>query len=332
MARLKIATFNLENLGSRLADERAAAARATALHPLLERLDADILCLQEVNPQTVAAPGRRALAALDRLLAGTQYADYRRVATGSTSGKRLADRHNLVILSRFPVVAQRQIRHERVPPLSYAPVTGKSAGPIQNQFDRPFLYAAVALPGGTLHLLNLHLKAPIAVPIPGQKLSAEVWKSVAGWAEGYLLAGMKRSGQALEVRLVVERILDADPQALIAVCGDCNAEVHEVPVRIMLGNADDTGNPALAGRALTPMDDAVPAARRYSVLHARRPVMLDHILVSTALAALQDGTEILNQDLKDEILDARPEAQLRESFHAPVVASFNLPEAIGHGS
>lgn len=327
MIRLKIATFNLENLGSRQAAEGAAAARAVALRPQLLALDADILCLQEVNPQPVA--GRtRALAALDRVIEGTRYADYARIATASATGKTLADRHNLVMLSRFPIGAHRQVWHDRVPPLGYRTVTGgKGAPPIENRFDRPFQYAAVTLPGGrALHVVNLHLKAPIAVPIPGQKLSALAWRSTAGWAEGFFLAALKRSAQALEVRLIVEQLLDADPAALIAICGDCNAEAHEVPVRIMTGSTDDTGNPALAARVMTPIDDTVPLAQRYSVVHARRPVMLDHILVSPALAAAHGGTEILNRNLKDEILEAKPEAELCESYHAPVVATFALPD------
>jgi len=330
MPSLRIATFNLENLGSRTADdERMIVARIAALQPKLLELDADILCLQEVNPQTVGAHHQRALATLDRILENTPYASYQRVATESESGKRLADRHNLVILSRFPVIAHRQIRHELLPPLSYAPVTaaGKSAPPIENRFDRPFLYAELALSDRRkLHVLNLHLKAPIAVAIPGQKASASVWKSIGGWAEGFYLASLRRSAQALEVRLTVEQLLDADADALIAVCGDCNAEAHEVPVRIILGDPDDTGNPGLAARAMAPVESSVPAERRYSVLHAGRRVMLDHILASRALAACHVATRIANQFLKDEVFDARPEAQICDSFHAPVIAEFACPD------
>src|SRR3546814_9423539 len=79
------------------------------------------------------------------------------------------------------------------------------------------------LAGATLHVLNLHLRSPLASPIPGQKLSAGSWRSLAGWAEGYFAATLKRSGQALEARLRVEQIFDSEPAALIAVCGDLNA-------------------------------------------------------------------------------------------------------------
>jgi len=47
----RIATFNLENLGDGANDERDLAFRIEALRPQLMRLEADVLCLQEVNAQ-----------------------------------------------------------------------------------------------------------------------------------------------------------------------------------------------------------------------------------------------------------------------------------------
>ena len=91
---------------------------------------------------------------------------------------------------------------------------------IEARFDRSFLHAVIPLPAGRpLHVLNLHLKSPLAAAIPGQKRSALAWNSVGGWAEGFFLSALKRAGQALEVRLLVERIFDAEPDAMIAVCG-----------------------------------------------------------------------------------------------------------------
>ncbi len=84
--------------------------RAAVLRPALERLGADILCLQEVNAQHVAGVKERRLVALDRLLAGTRYQHYARASTTSEGGVGPADVHNLVTLSRFPIVAQREIR------------------------------------------------------------------------------------------------------------------------------------------------------------------------------------------------------------------------------
>jgi DNA polymerase len=52
---------------------------------------------------------------------------------------------------------------------------------------------------------------------------------VSGWAEGFFAAAVKRAGQALELRLAIERVFDAEPGACIAVCGDFS--------RVRLANA-----------------------------------------------------------------------------------------------
>ena len=73
---MRLATYNLESLDLPPKAKISLDERAEVLRPVLERLDADILCLQEVNGQRVAGKKGRVLAALDRLLAGTRYADY----------------------------------------------------------------------------------------------------------------------------------------------------------------------------------------------------------------------------------------------------------------
>lgn len=326
MATLRIATFNLENLDDRPSGGVPFDRRIAALRPQLERLDADILCLQEVNAPESRAARRRTLAALDRLLEGTRYAGFARVVMIGPSGHQPADRQNLVLLSRWTAGESRQVQHGLVPALRYRPVTAGqgSEEDVEARFDRPILHATIALPGGQpLHVLNVHLKAPVAALIPGQKDSAQVWKSVGGWAEGCFVASLKRNGQALEIRLLLERLFDAEPEALVAVCGDFNAEATDLPVRIVLGAPADTGNAALAGRALIAAEQGLPAERRFSVVHAGRRVMLDHILVSRALGAGLRQVEIHNEGLADEALDAN--SPIAGSFHAPVVAAFVLP-------
>lgn len=328
MGRFRIATFNLENLDEAPHGGAPLPARIAALRPQLLRLNADILCLQEVNAHEAPDRHSRTLAALDRLLDGTPYAAYSRVAMTGPSGLYPADRQNLVLLSRWPVLESRQIQHDIVAPLSYRPVTAAElpAAPIETRFDRPIVHAVIALPNGRrLHVLNLHLKAPLAAAIAGQKQSAFVWKTTAGWAEGFFVAALKRSGQALEARLLIDRLFDADKDALIAVCGDFNADNREVPVRIVLGDPNDTGNQALASRAMAALERDVPAERRYSVRHAGHLVMLDHVLVSRPLLAWFDHGEVHNEALEDEVAGTalRPPPG---SFHAPVVAEFALPD------
>ncbi len=327
---LRIATFNLESLDDRPDLAPPLEARIAALRPQLLRLGADVLCLQEVNGQRPLGGGPRRLLALDRLLAGTPYESFQRAASSRVSGpKEDADRgadavHNLVVLSRAPIQATEELRHHLVDPPSYRSRTAKPplAGPRAVEWDRPILGASIALTGGRrLHVVNLHLRAPLAAPVPGQKRSSQSWNSVAGWAEGFFLATMKRAGQALETRLFIERIFDREPEALIAVCGDFNAEERQTPLRTIRGDVGDTGNPALAPRALVPLERTLPESQRFSVVHGGRRQMLDHLLVSQALLAGYRHLEVYNEGLADELTDAGP-----DSHHAPLVAEFELPD------
>lgn len=325
--RLRLATFNLESLDDRPDLVPALAERIAILRPQLLRLDADILCLQEVNGQETGKHAPRRLLALDALLAATPCAGYHRAATLTKDGDA-ADVHNLVTLSRFPFAETRQIRHDYVAPPLYRPVTAippaKDATAIE--WDRPILYTASTLPGGKrFHVLNLHLRAPLASFVAGQKLAPFVWKSAAGWAEGFYIAAMKRTGQALEARLVVDRLFDADPEALIAAAGDFNAEARETPVQALRADSEETGNEILALRALQPLERDVAQAQRYSVLHHGQYLMLDHLLVSQSLRRRRRKTEIHNEALADEYVAYTSGRKAPESFHAPVVAEFELP-------
>ncbi len=324
--RVRLATFNLENLDDGPDAPVPLAARIAVLRPQLMRLDADILFLQEVNGQPVRAP--RTLAALDALLAGSPLSGYHRATTESPHGGPM-DKQNLVILSRWPIREHRNLLHDLTPPPELASVTSarRDRTPQPLRWERPVLYAAIALPGGdVLHAINLHLRAPLAAFVEGQKLGPFSWKTTAGWADGFYRAAVQRAGQAFEARLLVDGILDEDPAALIAVSGDFNAEAAEMPTRILMATSEDTGNNALAPRSLGPVETVVPAERRYSVIHAGRHLLLDHMLVSRRLLGCLVSAEIHNEGLGDELVGYANAGRAAESFHAPLVVEFDLPD------
>jgi hypothetical protein len=101
-----------------------------------------------------------------------------------------------------------------------------------------------------------------------------------------------------------------------------NAEEREMPVRILCADETDTGSSALAKRALIPLERKLPRTEQFTVLHAGRPAMLDHLLVSQAMMSAYRSVEVFNQGLKDEAFAAGPTAL--ESYHAPMVATFEL--------
>lgn len=323
---MRLATFNLESLDDSSKSHVDFAARISVLRPALERLDADVLCLQEVNAQHVAGQRERQLHALDRLLEGTQYESYHRAASTGSDGRALADVHNLVTLSRLPILASREVQNDILCPPMHTP-PGTDAAPVPVPFDRPLLLTKLALPGGaTLTLINVHLRAPLASPIAGQKRGPFVWRTVGGWAEGFYLSSLKREAQALELRLLVEEILTGDPTALIAVAGDFNAEDWGPTLRLIVAAEEDLGASELASRSFIVLDRALPADRRWSVLHHSRPQMLDHILASRALYGHFRDIEVHNEGLGDEALGYGKAIHSAASYHAPVVATFDIDD------
>lgn len=322
---MRLATFNLESLDLQPRAASPIEARIEILRPELERADADILCLQEVNGQRLPDAPERVLAALDLLLEGTPYADFTCVSTQSPAGHGVADVHNLVTLSRWPIRTHRSVRHELIPPIRYHSVTAQPIPPEDEMivFDRPALVTQIeTCPGKTLHVINCHLRAPLASTIAGQKQAPFVWKSIPGWAEGFCISSIKRNAQALEIRLLVDELLKAGPHDGIVLAGDFNAEDYESPLRILVGAEQDTGNGALAAASLIVLDRAIPADRRFSVVHQGRPQMLDHILCSRSLYGRFCKIEAFNEALSDESVGyARVDRPLG-SYHACVVAEF----------
>jgi exonuclease III len=110
------------------------------------------------------------------------------------------------------------------------------------------------------------------------------------------LSSMKRMSQVLEVRRLIDQILDDDPDARIVVAGDFNAEPEEVPV----------------------------LEARYTLFHHGRGQVIDHMLVIRNLLAHYRGSEIHNEILHDDSIAFATDIKYSESDHAPVVATFDF--------
>jgi endonuclease/exonuclease/phosphatase family metal-dependent hydrolase len=322
---LRIATFNLENLDDGPAIKPALADRIQIMRPQLERVAADVLCLQEINGQGPA--GARTLSALDQLLSGTPYAGYHRQTTLTTSG-RLYDQRNLVVHSRFPIISTQVIRDSSGPRPSYQMATASPPDTTSTPLDweRPMLYVQLDLGDGrSLHVINVHFKSKLATSIPGQKVDSYTWKTVSAWAEGSFISTMKRVGQALQARMLIDSIFDTHGlDSMIVIAGDFNTDAEEVAFKAICGPVEETGNPAHTARVMIPCEKNIPDSSRYSLIHLGRGVMLDHIFASRPLLRHFRGAEIHNEVLPDESGAFRSDTQFPESDHAPVVAVFDF--------
>ncbi|MEP4030290.1 endonuclease/exonuclease/phosphatase family protein [Roseibium polysiphoniae] len=319
---MRLATFNLESFGEDRFRPDNLIPRLSALRPRLIELDADILCLQEVNAQKPLGEKRRDFAALDLLLAETPYADFNRAAGQRPDLQGPADRHNLLALSRYPIDEVQVLYHARVEPPLWRPKTTGADDICEDlmRFDRPILQVKLDIGAEqSLHLFVVHLRAPIAAALPGGKSGASCWKSSSAWAEGYFLSAMKRTAQALDLRLAIDALFDKEPDALIAAAGDFNATGDASALRLICADPEDTGNQDLATRQMYQVDEILPAEERGTVLHNGRAQALDHIVVSSSLRRRVAFNEQLADELKDAETDAR-----EGSFHAAVCAELVL--------
>ena len=70
------------------------------------------------------------------------------------------------------------------------------------------------------------------------------------------------------------------------------------------------------------LERSLPEARRFTVIHRGRKVMLDHMFCSRSLFASFEEMEIHNEALGDELVAYASVGDSPESYHAPVVAAF----------
>ncbi len=114
---------------------------------------------------------------------------------------------------------------------------------------------------------------------------------------------------------------------MIAVAGDFNAENHGPTLQLAVAAEDDLGSNELASHSLIVLDRAISADRRWSVLHHGRQQMLDHILASRALYGHFRAIEVHNEGLGDEALGYGKSMHSAASYHAAVVAQFEMARA-----
>jgi len=325
MTTVRVATFNLENFDETATGMRPSLDERIALmRPQIVRLRADVVCFQEVHGQE--RPGQpRALLALPRLLEGTNLDGATLVSSLDSTGS-IANERNLVVATHHTIVAQEQLLNDLVAEPRYRRLTAipPDADAVAIGIERPILHVTVDTGVVVVHVINVHLKSKIPTDIPGQKVDQFTWRTADAWAEGTFVSSMKRMSQALEVRRLVDRILDTDPDARIVVAGDFNATPDEVPVLAIRGAVEDTGNGDLAGRVLVPIENTVPEPARYSLFHQGRPQLLDHMLVTRNLLAFYRGSEIHNEVLHDESAAFADDRKFPESDHAPVVATLEF--------
>ncbi|MEP3045571.1 MAG: endonuclease/exonuclease/phosphatase family protein [Roseibium sp.] len=323
---MKLATFNLESFGANRLNEDDLGPRIEALRPKILELEADILCLQEVNAQKVRGAEQRQFQALDQLLSGTRYEAYQRVSSDWAPGEGPGNRHNLLILSRYPITEVESLFNRHANPPRWLPMSADPAyDSAQNvTFERPILKTTIDLGRPKpLHLFVVHFRAPIAAAIRGGKNEDRSWKSLTAWAEGYQLSILKQTAQALELRLAVEALFEEDEHAEVILTGDFNATGETGTLRLLRADPDDTGSPDFVHRRLYQLDASLPIEKRQTVIHKGKGLTLDHVLASSALTDRVSDVRVYNHALPDEIYDDDDD-DYAGSYHAAMRVEFDI--------
>jgi exonuclease III len=324
--RFRIATFNVENLDDVPGKKPTLDERITILRPQLKRLNANIICFQEVHGQERTNKPREVLA-LKKLIENTAYSNFYIESTKTSDANEVYDKRNLVVVSEFEILESKQIKHELIPAPKYEKVTEQPrTGEAKTMsWERPIFYTKIKVRDDfIIHLVNLHLKSKRPVDIDGQKKDRYSWKTSYGWAEGFFISSMKRVGQALETRLLVDQIFDTESNAKIIISGDFNAHPTEVPVEAITGRIENTDNPDLSSRVLFPCENTIPESSRYSYIHRGDGKLLDHMLISLSLLPYYRHAEIHNETLHDESIAFATDVKFPESDHAPFVTEFEI--------
>jgi endonuclease/exonuclease/phosphatase family metal-dependent hydrolase len=322
MRDFRIGTFNFDNLDD--SDPAKFNQRKTVLKTMLERINADLLFLQEVH----------SINAVTELIKGTRYEEeqfhmeYTR--TKSSGRTQPYKKRNLVILSKYPIQNPKHYYHDLVDKPKWKRITTTNPTAKDDiSWERPVFHCEIKLGNNKiLHGINLHLKSKIPSNIEGQRHPTKnwLWFSIYGWGEGYFISAIKRVGQALEARILVDNIFKNDSEAAIVVAGDFNGEIDSVPFKTIVGSMREVSNPDLGPFIMVPCEFNVPLDQRFSLLHHGKGNMLDHVIVSKSLYPYWKGTEIFNELVPDKSIAFSMPEYYPESDHAPVIATFKLPD------
>lgn len=274
---------------------------------ILSRLDADVVCLQEVKNERVCR------LVLDEL-AG-RIAPYSTVVVGGGDDARGI---KTAVLTRLALAGEPQ-RHTVVEdPTGFGlpRIAETDPDPVVMHFRRGLLEVPLVMRDGSrLIVFNVHLKSNFPAHLKPPQSQGDL-------AEGVVRAGMLRLGEALRVRRLVDQRLSQTPAPHVVVAGDFNQGPESMVVRAVAGDAVEGARRNLPGW-LHSATAGIPADRRWSIHWRGQRELLDHLLISKGLWSRFQEARILNEVLYD------PDASLKErsregaeSDHAAVLALF----------
>lgn len=300
---LTLATFNVKDLFL------PAAGDAASLHALWQtklcgvaarivRSGADVVALQEVG-------GQAGLEALLSVLGAPWQG-----ACAAPNARGIAN----AMVSKLPF---RTLRMHSEPVLPFPTFLTTDPPPFGEHLalSRALVEASFDTELGNVRVFCIHLKSNIPQEQrrpDGSWIAANTGRTR---GEGHVRSLVIRAAEALFIRGLVDAA-SADT-ANVVVTGDCNDLPGSIPLRVLQGEPDDPSHQELRSVA-----GSMPEHKRYTAIFRGRPQMLDHMLVTPAMASKLLEADVDLEGLRDHgpfVPDAPPTT---DSDHAMVIARF----------
>ena len=302
---MKIATHNLlflfdKGMHSHSGEEweyssELVEARVAHFGGLFAEIDADVVFLQELASESV----------LKRIIESSGIAYSYFLAEPDVNGVGNA------------VIYKGTCECFSIPATSALPVfvEGDADMLAQRIFSRrDFVGMNMEYAGRLMLMLGLHLKAGFLVAMKDSNgRNLPIYDQLSA-ADGLIRSEFFRFAQARKAREVIDRFLVENPDGDVVVAGDFNARDGDVLLRIVQGvlkGVDDS----LADTA-----DWLPGLERVS-FGGRK--LVDHILISSRMAAAICDVRILNQGEKPP-KDVSPTPAAIGSDHPPLVVDLDI--------
>ena len=300
---LTLATFNVKDLFVPAPDAPAELhalwqAKLTEVASRIVRAGADVVALQEVGGQ---AGLEALLAVLGAPWLGT---------CGTPNARGIAN----AMVSKLPF---RTLRFHYEAALPFPTFAAGDPPPFGTTLSlgRAVVEAGFDTPLGLVHVFCIHLKSNI----PQEQRQADgSWQPAHGGrarGEGHVRSAVLRAAEALYIRGLVDAACLETPRVVVG--GDCNDLPSSIPLRVLQGEPSDPSHLELISVAR-----AMPEHKRYTAIFRDRPQMLDHLLVTPALAECLTGADTDLVGLRDHgpfVPDTPPTV---DSDHALVLARF----------
>lgn len=332
MATFKAMTWNVENLfrpapGATQPEQERHQAKLTLLANVINQLDPDVVALQEIG-------GLEPLHDLQQALGGT-YA-HRAISNFPDSrGIRVA------FLSKHAVDEPEDIvDFPPGPALDIHDLAGTGESVPLNRMSRGALRIRLTKDGFTVDLITAHLKSKLLTfKRPGGSSFAPRDEDERAQVGG--IAVMRRTAEAVTLRIRANAFLEGNSQSPLIVLGDFN-DVPEAQTSLILNGPPGSEIGTLGFDRPDKGDDArlfnlapvIDSDRRFSRVHRGRKELLDQIFASEELLPVeQDKHRRLPQvdshiDFVNQLAsvgdDPGERTQEIAPDHTPVTATFNL--------